>query len=325
MYATVGASFTSSLTKFPVYCDAEVFFDTDRYGDKELTISTINRLKQTLRDILSNNLDLLPQYLQLALHDALSFSKQTKQGGLNGSLRFELERPGNAFLKPCFQSIEEAHQRYSDVGYGDYIAFGGAVALDIVGAPRVRLQVGREDASEADNESQLSKTVQDDSYYTLALENDFQKAGLNATKNTVLFLGALGFLSEVCKQFSNSKGKDEESLDSSNIFDNPDLTYGDISQKGRRTVAVGTQVRKLKLPGVQLDNHFLKKLVSQKNNKQTKFQLSNQDKYLVLVEEPRFREYVEYYAKNNQKFRSDFVNAYQEISLLGSIYETLKQ
>ncbi|EME30930.1 Probable L-ascorbate peroxidase 3 [Galdieria sulphuraria] len=325
VYTSVGGLLTTSLTKFPLYCDAEVFFDIDRYGDKELTISTINRLKQTLRNTLSKNLDLLPQYIQLALHDALSYSKQTKKGGLNGSLRFEMQRPGNAFLSSCYQSIEEAHQSYSDVGYGDYIAFAGSVALDIVGAPRVKLQVGREDVSGPDDESQLSRSTQDVSY-TYALEKDFQQAGLEATRNCVLFLGALGFLSEVCEQFSNSKQKgEEESSDTWDIFDQPEFTYGDITQKGKRTVAVGTQVRKLKLPGIKFSNQFLKKLVNQKNNKQTNSQSFTQDKYLVLLEEPRFLKYVEYYAKNNQKFRGDFVDAYHDISLLGSRYETLKQ
>ncbi|GJQ10420.1 hypothetical protein GpartN1_g4498.t1 [Galdieria partita] len=326
LYTTLGGLVTTSLTEFPLNCDAEVFFDTDRYGDKEITISTINRLKQTLRNTLSKNLHLLPQYIQLALHDALSYSKQTKQGGLNGSLRFEMKRPGNAFLHSCYQTVEEAHQSYSEVGYGDYIAFAGSVTLDIVGAPRVKLQVGREDASGPDEESQLSQSTQDSSY-TYALEKDFQRAGLDATRNTVLFLGALGFLSKVCEQFSNSKVTEEqESLESSDIFDQPELTYGDITQKGKRTVAVGTQVRKLKLPGIKFSNQFLKDLISKKGNQQTNLKSSStEDKYSVLLNESRFLKYVEYYAKNNQKFRGDFVDAYQDISLLGSRYETLKQ
>lgn len=327
LYSTIGGGLAiASAFQFPLHSDAEVFFDTDRYGDREITISTINRLKQTLRNTLSKNLNLLPQYIQLALHDALSYSVQTKKGGLNGSLRLELQRPGNAFLSSCYQTIEDAHRSYSDVGYADYIAFAGAVVMDIIGAPRVKLQVGREDASEPDEENQLSKQ---DVSYPYALESSFQQAGLEAARNTVLFLGALGFLSQVSEQFSNSKETDEEQgLESSDIFDNPELTYGDVSQKGKRTVAVGTQVRKLKLPGIKFNNQFLKKLIAQKNNnknKSTNLQSSTQDKYLVLLEEPRFLEYVQYYAKNDQKFKSDFVDAYRDITLLGSKYETLKK
>eukprot|EP00871_Galdieria_phlegrea_P000537 jgi/Galph1/1484/GphlegSOOS_G169.1 len=302
----------------------EVFFDIDRYGDKELKISTINRLKQTLRNTLSNNLHLLPEYLQLAMHDALTFSKSTGKGGPNGSLRFELKRPGNSFLVSCFETIQGAYERYPDVGYADYLAYAGAVVMDIVGAPRVKLQVGREDAFEPDIENALARSEQGASY-TFAVEESFREAGLSAEKNTVLFIGALGFLCDVSRKFGSSSNKatqGNEGTASDDIFENSEVTYGEISQKGKKTVAVGTQVRNLKLPAVKFSNQFLKMLYNSRKQQSKLEHLS--DMYLVLLREPRFQEHVEFYANNNRKFTNDFVDEYEKMTLLGSRYETQK-
>lgn len=45
--------------------------------------------------------------LRLAYHDAGTFSKLQSDGGMNASIRFELERPENFGLKRGWKLIEE--------------------------------------------------------------------------------------------------------------------------------------------------------------------------------------------------------------------------
>ena len=52
---------------------AKVFIDTDLYGDKELKIATINKLKQKLRDAINKDITIAPLLFQIAINDALGY------------------------------------------------------------------------------------------------------------------------------------------------------------------------------------------------------------------------------------------------------------
>lgn len=49
--------------------------------------------------------------LRLVYHDAGTFSKKAGDGGLNASIRFELDRPENFGLKRGWKLIEQARSR----------------------------------------------------------------------------------------------------------------------------------------------------------------------------------------------------------------------
>lgn len=55
----------------------QVFIDTDLYGDKELKIATINKLKQKLRDAINKDNTVAPYMLELAINDALGYNAET--------------------------------------------------------------------------------------------------------------------------------------------------------------------------------------------------------------------------------------------------------
>ena len=74
---------------------AKVYFDTDTYGDKELKIATVNKMKQKLRNAILEDNSLGPDLLKLAINDALSYDVKTEEGGPDGSIQFELEREEN--------------------------------------------------------------------------------------------------------------------------------------------------------------------------------------------------------------------------------------
>lgn len=47
-----------------------------------------------------------PIFLRMAFHDAGTYNHQTKEGGANGSLRFQLKEDSNKGLEGAFQFIE---------------------------------------------------------------------------------------------------------------------------------------------------------------------------------------------------------------------------
>jgi len=63
---------------------------------------------QYIAPIIEENVELdFGSYFRLALADLGTYFVVGKKNGLNGSVRFELDRPENAGLRPAFQSIEK--------------------------------------------------------------------------------------------------------------------------------------------------------------------------------------------------------------------------
>ena len=63
-----------------------VFFDPDRYGDKELKIAAVNKIRQNVRDVIVAQPELAPQFLQLAIQDGLTYNAKDQRGGPDGSI-----------------------------------------------------------------------------------------------------------------------------------------------------------------------------------------------------------------------------------------------
>jgi L-ascorbate peroxidase len=83
---------------------------------------------QFIAPIIEENIDMdFGSYFRLALADLGTFSVVGKKNGLNGSIRFELDRPENAGLKPAFTSIEKIKKAVDakttqPITYADLIA-----------------------------------------------------------------------------------------------------------------------------------------------------------------------------------------------------------
>jgi hypothetical protein len=137
---------------------AFVDFDVNRYGDKEIRVSTLNRLKQNLRNVLSQSPHLLEPFVRLALADAFTFDEGTQVGGSNASIRYVLAKlqengprktasaPGLSGLQEALKALEPIRPFIKEVSWADTIAYAGVVAMELTGGPRLRVQNGREDA-----------------------------------------------------------------------------------------------------------------------------------------------------------------------------------
>lgn len=257
----------------------------------------------------------------MTLHDALTFNPETRDGGPNGSLRFEIDREQNANLKEAHDAISgiQSLQR-ENMSYADTCAFAGAVAIEVTGGPRIVIQLGREDAAQADPESKSGLYRPGAS--ASELREAFSSAGLDGATDVVLFHGAIGSLNDIGQsraaklaKDSIDDGLDEDDLDSVGDFD--DVTYGKVQSKKRGAVLVETNVSQLTLGGQKFGNGYLKAILKAKDRNT----LSQRD--VAILDDPQMKAVVQKYADNNSKFSNDVADLFQKVSLLGSSFQSL--
>lgn len=204
----------------PGAAGASVFFDTERYGDKELKVSLLNKIKQQFRALYEKKPDLLVPMYTVAMTDALTYDRATGKGGMDGSAVKLLENDDDPKIKSAIAEIRRIYKelgRQTQITYADVIAYSGAVAIEATGGPRTIIQLGRTDGK-----------YKDDAVPGSAMEYwDFDEptaegilkavsySGLSA-KDAVLMSGTLGALSlassKMAEAIANTKpcNPDEE-------------------------------------------------------------------------------------------------------------------
>lgn len=280
-------------------------------------------VKQNTRNVLAQRPELLPYFFAMTVHDALTFNPGTLDGGPNGSLQFELDRDVNSSLRDAHEAIVSirALQR-QDMSYADTCAFAGAVAVEVTGGPRIIVQLGREDAKEADpvNRMELYKAgaPADD------LRAAFDAAGLDGIRDVVLVHGAIGSLNDIgqiratkLQEQAIASGEDDADGDES-VGDFDDVTYGKVQRKKRGAVLVESNVSLLTIGGQKFGNGYLKALLKVKDASA----ISQRDR--AILENAQMRAVVQQYADNNSKFLTDVADLFQKLSLLGSEFESMK-
>ncbi|BBM98305.1 protein MpAPX4 [Marchantia polymorpha subsp. ruderalis] len=91
-------------------------------------------VKEKLRVAVKDNQALVPDLMRLALNDALTFDKETKTGGSNGSILFELERPENRGLEAAVALLAgvkkdiDAASKGGPISWADLIQLGAQSA-----------------------------------------------------------------------------------------------------------------------------------------------------------------------------------------------------
>ena len=275
-------------------------------------------VKQNVRNVLTQKPELLPYFFSLTLHDALTFNPETTEGGPNGSLRFELDRAENAGLRAAAEEISSIQSlQRQDMSFADTCAFAGAVAVEVTGGPRIVIQLGREDATSEDPESNKGSALYTSGASAAQLRQAFESAGLNGARDVVLFHGAIGSLNDIgqkraekLRESSISDGEEDEDVNED------DVTYGKVQSKKRGAVLVESNVSSLTLGGDKFSNSYLKAL-----GKADRSKLSQRD--VEILGDKEMRAEVERYAGNNGKFVNDVADLFQKVSLLGSEFESM--
>ena len=101
--------------------------------------------------------------LRLAFHDAATFSLTAKDGGMNASIGYELDRPESFGLKRGWRAVLDLEKEIKGtpaegvVSRADLAAFSGAAAVRICGGPDFLdiIPIGRTDATGPDPENRM--------------------------------------------------------------------------------------------------------------------------------------------------------------------------
>jgi catalase (peroxidase I) len=198
----------------PSACLTSIFCNSSnhaRYGDKELKIATVNKIRQNVRNECANDLSLIVPLFQLSLADAFSYDPATNTGGIDGSILYEMDRPSSKGLEKAAAKVKQLHAdlaRTTEITYSDVVAFAGAAAIEAVGGPKMNVQLGRDDAKGAEPEGRRAGF----SWVSPTLEG-FQRlcAGVGLSNSEVVALiGTLGTLELAAEPVGDDSLLEEE-------------------------------------------------------------------------------------------------------------------
>lgn len=281
---------------------AKTYFDTDVYGDKELKIATLNKMKQKLRNAIQEDPLLAPKFLQLAICDALGYDFKSEDGGPDGSIKFELEKEEYKDLLAASNVLEKIRndlKRTNTVGYADLVSFGGGEALESCGCPRTIVQVGRFD-SKGPNKKVFN--------FVENTAEAFYQSGLEP-KDVALMIGALGEVQRIAQATvdyrANKKSNDDDEDEDDNWQGNVPSTFG------RRDEIYG---KKLEI------NDFGSKFLNSVLKGKSDLKYSS-----CLTDDSKVKAFTTKYASNDKAFKEDVVAGYLRLTNLGESYNDLRR
>eukprot|EP00904_Undaria_pinnatifida_P010831 jgi/Undpi1/6879/HiC_scaffold_21.g09355.m1 len=115
-------------------------------------VETLRQCKKELEAMIDKT-NSHPILIRLAWHDAGTFNKDStvgwpRQGGANGSIRFEPEinHGANAGLSIALNLLKPIKKKFPDVGWADLMQMASATAVEVAGGPVIDMKYGRKDA-----------------------------------------------------------------------------------------------------------------------------------------------------------------------------------
>jgi len=293
----------------PMAAQAVVQFDRGRYGDKELKIATVNKLKQTVGLAITEKPHLAGQLVRLAISNALSYVAATGEGGLDGSIREEVDQPENADVREAVELLERIRKdikRTNEVTFADLLSYAGAEAIELVGGPRFSPQLGR---GQTMGPSKTSAHFDWGKIDAAEAVRAFERSGMSP-KEAAVMISTVAWVDRITAK--------EEAQRAERKSDNDDDDDDDIFQSEIPDTRVGMQKYGETLGGksTKLTAQYLKNLLRGGNTTEQASRLE-----LVLLQSP-LRDYVEAYAKDNKSFTKDIAEVYQKLSLAGASYSS---
>ena len=216
--STTAAIFYSA-TAHPANTNAMVNFDPARYGDKELKIATGTRLRQNIRDAMTKDLKLAPLFIELVIHDALTYNAATGKGGPDGSIisivlkpNVNVNTPKSSLerLKPAAVAVNDIVERMirsNAVTYADALSFAGAEAMEYMNGPKTTLQLGKLDGVSADADTTYTYTYNYPDLFDgnpIEIIKAFKGSGLTERDLAVLYGGMIAVRRATEQAIANS-------------------------------------------------------------------------------------------------------------------------
>lgn len=302
----------STITASSKQVNAKTYFDTDVYGDKELKIATVNKIKQKLRNAILNDNSIAPGFLELSINDALGFDITSQDGGADGSIQFEMDRETNSGLKPALEilkAIKKELQRTTSVSFSDICMFAGGEALETVGCGRITIQVGRFDAKKENKKaSQVPWNALADGgeYSSSSVLDAFMESGFDI-RETVLLLGALGEVKRVTAEAIKTKEETKATEEDDEEFEPTPFVP---STFGARDNIYGAKMGK-----GDFSTKYLQSVM--KNKIEPKDGVGR-----LLADTAKMKTFIQKYATNEVAFKQDVAEVYLKLGNIGKEFTT---
>lgn len=291
---------TVTMTTLPA--NALVYVDPDRYGDKELQVGLVNKVRQLVRNAILQDSTLAPLFCQVAIQDALTYSAETQVGGPNGRIvPFLLEHsksfPSLAHAAQVLVEIRAKLRQSTEMTMADVVTFAGAEAIESLGGPRIVVQLGKLDYTSPNEKVPI--TVYDLFHGTDTIAA-FRNAGLSEREVTLL-VGAIASMNkvvdsvDVTEKATNDNHDDEE--DEVNEMGDPKVDFP--SSFGAPSQIYGKRLGKMD------DSIFVDEVALQKSKQAT-----------GIWADPVVGEWTTRYSKGG--FFKDLPEAYSRLVRVGS-------
>ncbi|CAM9091815.1 unnamed protein product [Phaeothamnion confervicola] len=285
-------------------------FEIERYGDKELKIATVNKLKQGIRNKILSDPRLAPGFLKLAINDALGYNARTLAGGPDASVAMEMDREENRGLKPAFDAILEIKkslQRTNEISLADVIAYAGGEAMEASGAPRVVVQLGRYDEKKAANIAEPIAGFSWEAPTADGFKAAFRRSGMGG-REMALLLCALGSVRDVVDDaLENAEEAEEDDLQDMSWQELLPNTFGGQGEMYGKRIGAGF-----------FGTAYLERLLKAEKSKPASLSMMDN----LLLSDAEVKSYMLKYAGKQKAFAGDVIDAYQKMTLLGEQYET---
>jgi len=227
-----------------------------------------------------------PVLVRLAWHASGTYDTQAKNGGSDGAtMRFAPEsgHGANAGLDVARKLLEPIQKKHPEISHGDLWILAGCVAIEHMGGPKIAFHPGRKDKSDGSScppDGRLPDAAQGASH----VRQIFRRQGFS-DKETVCLIGAHC----IGRCHPNRSGYDGPWTNAPTVFSN-DFFVQLLERKWTK--------RNWKGP------------VQYEDETGTLMMLPAD---LALIQDPQFKGWVEYYAKDEEVFFKDFAAAFQKL------------
>jgi len=273
--------------------------------------------KKDLKNLLKNDLHnhsinaFTPMMIRLAFNSSATYSRYDKSGGSNGGfMRIlpECNWNANAGLDKAREFLEPIKEKHPDVSYGDIWTLAGALAVELMGGPKITWRYGRADLDESEHdpnvdESRLPVPSTGCPASDIAhIKSIFGRIGQLNYKEIVSLIGAhsVGRCHEDASGYTGPWTKDETS------FSND---YFKVLLQEQWTLKKTHNGKKWTGP-------------PQYENADGTLMMLPVD--IALLYDSRFREYVEHFAEDEEDFRATFSKAFSKVLENGVELQTPK-
>eukprot|EP00298_Acanthocystis_sp_HF-20_P004093 c14430_g1_i2.p1 GENE.c14430_g1_i2~~c14430_g1_i2.p1 ORF type:complete len:337 (+),score=158.49 c14430_g1_i2:53-1063(+) len=292
--ATVSSSRWATRALIGGIATGAVIVTADQVFASEATVDyekVRNDIADVLEDLNHDDGSFGPIFVRLAWHASGTYDKNSKTGGSNGaSMRFSPEKDwgANAGLQKARERLESVKRNHPNLSYADLWTLAGVVAVETMGGPKIPWRSGRSDCVQETAPKLPDGLLPNASLGPQHLRDIFYRMGLN-DQEIVALSGAhtLGRCHPTSSGFVNP-------------WTNAPTTFSNLYFK---ELVENTWTRKKWSGPCQFEDPTGNLMMLPTD--------------LCLLDDPKFRKYVDLYAKDEAAFFRDFASAFSKLLELG--------